>query len=107
MAKPFYDRLGLAYPWTGTADDYALINLGQLKYAFKFSITSSSDTNGNGLLDAWESTYNASGTLAAGGDLDGDSLSNRAESLLGSDPNSAATSNATAIAALALKVYSP
>jgi hypothetical protein len=34
IAKLYYDRLGLAYPWsavTSDDDDYALVNLGQLK----------------------------------------------------------------------------
>jgi hypothetical protein len=107
VAQPFYDRLGLAYPWAGTSDDYALINLGQLKYAFKFAIPSANDANANGLLDEWESAYNASGALTASGDPDNDSLSNRAESLIGSDPTSGAVSDAAAIAALRLVVHSP
>jgi RHS repeat-associated protein len=49
VAAPFYDRLiaeGLAnsYPWQGggTADDYALANLGQLKFTFSLKLDATS-----------------------------------------------------------------
>lgn len=110
VAKLFHDRLGLSYPWTATAsddDDYAMVNLGQLKYAFSFPISSPGDADGDGMLDGWEATYNAAGSLIFSGDNDLDQLSNRAESLLGSNPSSAATSGGSAAAALSLIVYSP
>jgi hypothetical protein len=41
VAKPFYDRLLLPYPWTmGTElDDFAVVNLGQLKAVFAFDLS--------------------------------------------------------------------
>jgi hypothetical protein len=41
VAAPFYDRLGLPYPWAdGSAgrDNYLLVNVGQLKHAFSFEL---------------------------------------------------------------------
>jgi hypothetical protein len=49
------------YPWDpsasppGSANDYAIANLGQLKYLFSFDPTL--DTNANGLPDWWENLY--------------------------------------------------
>ncbi len=115
VAKSFYDRLGLSgsYPWTASSaddDDYALANLGQLKYVFNFHILvpGVTDTDADGLADSWETTHFGNLAETSSGNSDSDSLSNRAESLVGSSPlNAADESSAAAIAALALTVYSP
>jgi hypothetical protein len=114
IAKLYYDRLGLAYPWsavTSDDDDYALVNLGQLKYVFSFQIASPGDADADGLLDLWETAQFGSITAQSGaGNAEtplSDSLSNRAESLAGTNPNTVADQSATALAALALTVYSP
>lgn len=41
VAKPFYDRLGLAYPWLNMAqtNDYGVANIGQVKNTFSFIIS--------------------------------------------------------------------
>lgn len=78
VAKVFYDRLieaGVAtsYPWTAaTSDDadYSAVNLGQAKSLFSFNVFT--DTDGDGIDDAWEmiqfGTLNRSSTLDADGD---------------------------------------
>lgn len=114
VSAPFYDRLNLAYPWLSSStpsDDYAIVNLGQLKYMFSFQIAAPGDTDMDGLLDAWETAQ--FGSLAAqsgAGNAETptpDALSNRAESLAGTNPTVTADQSATAVAALALSVYSP
>ncbi|MFZ4394269.1 MAG: phospholipase effector Tle1 domain-containing protein [Kiritimatiellia bacterium] len=41
-AAPFYDRLGSNYPWSGfSTNDYAVANLGQLKWAFDLNVLNS------------------------------------------------------------------
>jgi hypothetical protein len=75
LAQPFYDRLmtlgyfgspititGTApvttgtYPWTGgSARDYAIANIGQVKYAFSFDVTYSS--SGSSIPDWWVDKY--------------------------------------------------
>ena len=81
VAKPFYDRLGLAYPWgTGvTTDDFAVANVGQLKRVFSFAVPDAAtlgltDTDGDGFSDVLEFTegtnpYLASSKPAGGGDV--------------------------------------
>jgi hypothetical protein len=70
LAAPFYDRIraegfaaalpsGLpgAYPWTdATSDDndFALVNLGQLKHVFSFDLDLCFDSDGDGLPDGVE-----------------------------------------------------
>ena len=109
VAAVFYDRLGLAYPWTtATAtddDDYALANLGQLKNVFGFTVTADVDTDLDGLLDSWETARFGGLTKSGTGDEDGDGLSNRVENLAGANPNQAAAS--VAASTLGLSVYSP
>ena len=65
VAQPFYDHLGLAYPWTNSTNppmDYAIANIGQVKNVFSFEIPTTSidpdlDTDGDGLPDWWEIQY--------------------------------------------------
>lgn len=69
LAAPFYDRLyefGLTnamppgmlgrYPWDGRmgTNDYALVNIGQAKYAFSFSLSIDPDADYDGRPDWWE-----------------------------------------------------
>jgi hypothetical protein len=112
VAKLFYDRLadfgysgpplfgGALYPWThgsapeATADDdsYAAVNLGQLKHVFSFVPAAAvplDDSDGDGLPDDWEVQHFGSISAETGAsNRDGDSLSNLAEFLVGSNPNS-------------------
>jgi hypothetical protein len=102
VASLFYDRLAevgylggptlaAAYPWTvGTTDDdaYALVNLGQLKYVFSFSITNPTiDADGDGLPDEWELHWFPSLTVAnAISNYDEDAFTDMDEYLAGTSP---------------------
>jgi len=106
-AKPFYDELwsvGLTnawpvgmtvgpYPWSGSSapsQDYAIANIGQLKYLFSFDIDAVAflDSDGDGLPDWWELLYFGSATGAAATvDTDGDGLTNLEEYLAGCHPD--------------------
>jgi hypothetical protein len=69
LAQPFYDRLlalgytgrpftSGTYPWatsTGPVTDFALANIGMLKYAFSFDVTYS--TSGSSIPDWWIDKY--------------------------------------------------
>ena len=63
VALLFYDRLIEAgytnqYPWAGSPGDpmdYAMVNIGQMKYLFRFDVAYDSDKNG--LPDWWEIKY--------------------------------------------------
>ncbi len=94
LAKPFYDRLQSAgatnaypagmvapYPWpAGTAtNDFAMANLGQLKYVFSFNF----DQDADGMADSWEMSWFLNLTQSASADYDDDGLANRVEFLLG------------------------
>ena len=103
--------LATAYPWSSSgnaADDYALVNLGQLKRLFSFTLPppgSGGDIDGDGLPDAWEVLYFQNIQAMPLGDPDNDGISNRAEYLAGTSPTGAATGvNA---AEFALVIYSP
>jgi hypothetical protein len=50
------------------------------------------DSNGNGLPDAWERTYFRSLGVDPNGDADGDGMSNKQEYLAGTDPTNSANS---------------
>lgn len=110
VAKLFYDRLfdvgytgaplqpGRKYPWTdSTSDDdsYALVNIGQLKFVFSFTVPTSGpgapgDTDGDGLPDAWELNYWSNLQYGPNDDPDGDGVTNFTEYLLGRNPTKAA-----------------
>lgn len=112
VATLFYDKLGLAYPWTSTTaddDDYALINLGQLKSVFSFPILVSgvTDTDADGLPDAWETTHFGNLSQSAAGDPDGDGLNNLAEYHVGTNPGTGGTATLDSAGACALTIFSP
>lgn len=79
---PFYDRLfalglnncyppgaGVPYPWSGSsnkANDFALANIGQTKYAFSFDLTSAAPvTPDDGVPDGWKQLFGYSASTAA------------------------------------------
>ena len=79
---PFYDRLfalgltncyppgaGAPYPWSGSsnpANDFALANIGQAKYAFSFDLTPAAViTPDDGVPDWWKQLYGYSVTIGA------------------------------------------
>lgn len=89
VAKLYYQRLaelgyhgaplsaGQSYPWTSSTaaddDDFALVNLGQLKRVFSFSLSSVSAPNadGDGLSDAEETAFGTAASSAGDFDADG------------------------------------
>jgi hypothetical protein len=85
IARPFYTRLeavglGNVFPWpaAGLSDDFAIANQGQLKRLFSFYVT---DSDGDGIFDAWEQYYrlDANDPADASTDSDGDGISNLQE----------------------------
>jgi hypothetical protein len=86
LAQPFYDHLMAVgyygpplivtgtspvitgtYPWNATrlvANDYAMANIGQLKFLFSFDVTYS--TAGDGIPDWWTSEYFPGQTITSG-----------------------------------------
>ena len=117
IAKPFYDHLrthdaawldnamltgqlvvmepGSAtpspYPWSEAATDDSNLSpatLGQLKAVFSLPLeTITGDTDGDGLLDAWEIQHFGNRDQGADDDPDHDGLTNEEEQALGTDPN--------------------
>ena len=93
------------YPWGNAAqtNDYAMVNIGQVKYVFSFDSAVDSDgdglsdwyeaelgknpynpdTDGDGLSDGWEVAH---GTDPLNPDTDGDGLSDGWEVIHGFDP---------------------
>jgi len=109
LAVPFYDLLwtnnytnawpeGMIvgpYPWSSSSNssaDYALANIGQLKYLFSFNpSTVATDFDEDGLPDWWEKQYgldplDATGDNGADGDPDGDGWTNLEEFINGTNP---------------------
>lgn len=95
VAAPFYDRLGLPYPWAGASavtDNYALVNLGQLKHVFSFELkfrtlggTSTAVTIPAAVLQAALDAWNALPVKPLGSsadDFDGDGIPNLQEYLM-------------------------
>jgi hypothetical protein len=80
VAKPFYDRMGLNYPWADSpaeaADHYSVANVGQLKRVFSFDPVclnqTGIDTDGDGLPDWLEEQIGTSLTVV---DTDDDGIS--------------------------------
>ena len=84
LIQPFYDRLLAvgynlgplttgSYPWlssTTPPNDYAIANIGQVKYLFDFDLTT--DANGNGIPDWWEHTFYPGTTVDPNGYDSGD-----------------------------------
>lgn len=103
VAKPFYDQLGLAYPWTTTTSDdadHAPATVGQLKAVFNFAVNPTPtptptptpeptlDSDGDGMLDAWETSHGLDPNDPLDRDLDpdNDGFSNFEEHEAGTDP---------------------
>jgi len=105
VAYPFYERLyelnltnnampaGMTgrYPWSGKprTNDYAIANIGQVKYVFSFNLSEIKlDSDHDGLSDEDEIRY---GTDPYNPDTDGDGLSDGWEVMHGTDPLKADT----------------
>ena len=95
-AAPFWARLAELVPssapppWAGESDpqDFALVNVGQVKAAFSFELPPSQvdsdvDTDGDGLTDVRERELGTDPTLA---DTDGDGLGDGYEVVRGTNP---------------------
>jgi hypothetical protein len=119
VAAPFYDRIvelaplyptitnafpqGVTapYPWTVTTDDdddFAAVNVGQLKYVFGFDFGQvvfdpMADSDGDGMPDAWEIQYFGNTAQPPSGDYDGDGANNLTEFLQGRDPTKGVAAN--------------
>ncbi len=108
MATPFYDQLagrsltaawpvGMTigpYPWSrlsSATNDFAIANIGQLKYIFSFDPYLVLDSDGDGLPDWWESENGLDPAAnddanGAAGDPDNDGLANIDEFAEQTDP---------------------
>ncbi len=101
VATPFYQRLSETlfpeapdYPWGDDpeTDEFAVVNIGQLKNVFSFDLRSF-DTDFDGLPDWWEiaNGFDHLGSWDDYFDDDGDGISNYTEFLIGTDPHIADT----------------
>ncbi len=108
VAEPFYARLvdDLGYtgqpfapgqtvahgtrPWSSStrpADNYALANIGQVKNLFSFDLSQlNSDTDNDGLPDAWELQHFGNLQQGSAADSDNDGLTNLQEYQNGTNP---------------------
>ena len=88
VVAPFYTRLNLPFPWTGSSSppmDFAMANIGQAKTLFAFQIVPNValDSDGDGLTDEQEAIY---GTRPDKADTDEDGLNDGEEVARGTDP---------------------
>ncbi len=107
VAQPCYNRLiglGLAtnYPWTNcqSTNNYAIANIGQAKKLFSFFLDHTSDTDGDGMPNIWESLYGFDWSIwqtdnihGPGDDADSDGLVNTQELAYATSPISMDTDN--------------
>lgn len=135
IADPFYNRLQAVapvwleaertsnntnhlnsiFPWTAEVTDdenKAVANIGQLKAVFclRFETlvtTGSTDSDGDGIPDDWESNYglNPNDPADAAGDLIGDGVSNLVKYKIGRNPTVPALPDTSGITGL--KVHTP
>jgi len=121
VAEPFYARLqelnytsqpltvGQTRPWSGTVDDYALANIGQVKNLFSFIIPEApldpNDIDADGLPDAWELQYWPTLSHGSSEDFDSDGADNLTEYLQGRNPTKGVVSDTSGV--VGLRVYSP
>ena len=97
-AAPFWARLAelapssAPPPWAGEAapQDFALVNVGQVKAAFSLDlaplIDPAADADGDGIPNGWERAHGLDPFDASDADLDGDGISNLAAYCLGLAP---------------------
>lgn len=107
VAQPCYNRLiglGLAtnYPWTNcqATNNYAIANIGLAKKLFSFFLDHTSDTDGDGMPNIWESLYGFDWSIwqtdnihGPGDDADSDGLVNTQELAYATSPISMDTDN--------------
>ena len=97
VASNFWLRLAQehrarTFPWTGeNPNDYSAANIGQLKAAFNFDLTS--DNDNDGLADSWEIGWFGSTNETASGDFDNDGANNLEEFTFGLNPDKVDTDN--------------
>lgn len=126
ISRLFYQRLAVIgqdpglpaqpYPWNGSnspVDDWAMINIGQLKYTFGFNISAynwTGDADHDRLGDSWETSYLGGTSASATDDDDDDELSNLAEYILfqlSANPNPGSNASTVTPADIGLVVFSP
>lgn len=103
-ANGFAESQGVVYPWVAPAagEHHAPATVGQLKMVFGFSLTSMSpggdftDTDLDGLYDAWEMSHFSSLSHSGLADNDGDGVPNWQEQHLGYSPTKTHSNNGPA-----------
>jgi len=82
------------YPWSGQANDYALANIGQMKFVFSFNVNPwlALDSDSDGMTNSWEVANGLNPNVNdANVDSDGDGLTNLQEYQAGTNPKSSDT----------------